>query len=59
MARVMVNGRIIDFFSTHLDANSSATRVAQVKQLVSYAAAEPEQRIVAGDLRPSAPNAAS
>jgi len=49
MARVMVNGRIIDFFSTHLDANSSATRVAQVKQLVSYAAAEPEQRIIAGD----------
>jgi len=49
MARVMVNGRVIDFFSTHLDANSSATRVAEVKQLVSWAAAEPEQRIVAGD----------
>ena len=49
MARVMVNGRIIDVFSTHLNASSSATRLAEVKKLVSWAAAEPEQRIVAGD----------
>ena len=49
MARVMVNGRIINFFSTHLDQKTSATRLAEVKKLVSWAVAESEQRIVAGD----------
>ncbi len=49
MARLNVNGRIIDVFSTHLDQNSSTTRLAQVKQLVTWSAAEPQQRIVAGD----------
>jgi endonuclease/exonuclease/phosphatase family metal-dependent hydrolase len=49
MARVMVNGRILNFFSTHLDQKTSATRLAEVKKLVSWAVAESEQRIVAGD----------
>jgi len=49
MARLNINGRIVDVFSTHLDASSSATRVAQVKQLVTWSAAQPQQRIVAGD----------
>jgi endonuclease/exonuclease/phosphatase family metal-dependent hydrolase len=47
--RVNVNGRNITAFSTHLDHQSSATRVTQVKQLVSWAAGQPEQRIIAGD----------
>jgi len=49
MARVNVNGRIIDVFSTHLDQNSSGTRLTQVKQLVTWSANQPQQRIVAGD----------
>jgi len=49
MARLNVNGRIVDMFSTHLDQNSSATRLAEVKQLVTWSATEPQQRIIAGD----------
>jgi endonuclease/exonuclease/phosphatase family metal-dependent hydrolase len=49
MVRVTVNGQTINFFSTHLDHQSSATRVAQVKQLVSWAGTQMEQRIIAGD----------
>jgi endonuclease/exonuclease/phosphatase family metal-dependent hydrolase len=49
MVRLHINGRIVDMFSTHLDQNSSATRLAEVKQLVTWSVAEPEQRIVAGD----------
>ena len=51
MIRVRVNGKVIDFFSTHLENTSTdnATRVAQVDDLVAWAVAEPEQRIVAGD----------
>jgi len=49
MARVNVNGRILNIFSTHLDHQSSATRVTQVKQLVAWADNHSEQRIVAGD----------
>jgi endonuclease/exonuclease/phosphatase family metal-dependent hydrolase len=50
MIRVNVNGRIINVFSTHLDHQSSATRVLQVKQLVAWADNHSEQRIIAGDL---------
>jgi endonuclease/exonuclease/phosphatase family metal-dependent hydrolase len=49
MARVNVNGRIVNVFSTHLDHTSSALRLTQVKQLVPWAATHSEQRIVAGD----------
>jgi endonuclease/exonuclease/phosphatase family metal-dependent hydrolase len=49
MARVNVNGRNISVFSTHLDHTSSAYRLTQVRQLVSWASTQPEQRIVAGD----------
>jgi endonuclease/exonuclease/phosphatase family metal-dependent hydrolase len=49
MARVNVNGRIINIFSTHLDHQSSATRLSQVRQLVSWADNHSEQRIIAGD----------
>jgi endonuclease/exonuclease/phosphatase family metal-dependent hydrolase len=49
MVRVNVNGRNLSLFSTHLDHQSSATRVAQVRQLVSWAGTQMEQRIIAGD----------
>ena len=49
MARVNVNGRIVNVFSTHLDHQSSATRLSQVRQLVAWADNHAEQRIIAGD----------
>ena len=49
MARVNVNGRNVSVFSTHLDHTSSSYRLTQVRQLVSWASTQPEQRIVAGD----------
>jgi endonuclease/exonuclease/phosphatase family metal-dependent hydrolase len=49
MVRVTVNGRNVSVFSTHLDHQSSSTRVSQVRQLVNWSATYPEQRIVAGD----------
>ena len=49
MLRLNVNGRIVNVFSTHLDHQSSSTRVTQVRQLVNWMATHAEQRIVAGD----------
>ena len=49
MLRVNVNGRNVSLFSTHLDHQSSSNRLSQVRQLVSWAGGQPEQRIVAGD----------
>jgi endonuclease/exonuclease/phosphatase family metal-dependent hydrolase len=49
MIRINVNGRNIHVFSTHLDHQSSSTRLTQVKQLVGWADNYAEQRIVAGD----------
>jgi endonuclease/exonuclease/phosphatase family metal-dependent hydrolase len=49
MARLNVNGRIVNVFSTHLDHQSSATRLSQVRQLVAWADNHAEQRIIAGD----------
>lgn len=49
LVRVNVNGRNLSLFSTHLDHQSSSTRLSQVRQLVTWALTQPEQRIVAGD----------
>jgi endonuclease/exonuclease/phosphatase family metal-dependent hydrolase len=49
MISLNVNGRNVNVFSTHLDASASSTRLAQVRQLVSWAATNAEQRIIAGD----------
>ena len=49
MITINVNGRNINVFSTHLDHQASSTRLAQVRQLVPWAATNAEQRIVAGD----------
>jgi endonuclease/exonuclease/phosphatase family metal-dependent hydrolase len=48
-ARITVNGRTINFTSTHLDHRSSAYRLTEVKQLKTWLAGIAEQRIVAGD----------
>ncbi|HET7219794.1 MAG TPA: DNRLRE domain-containing protein [Vicinamibacterales bacterium] len=49
MVRINVNGRMVNVFSTHLDHQSSSTRLTQVRQLVAWADNFAEQRIVAGD----------
>jgi len=49
MARLNVNGRIVNVFSTHLDHQASSTRLTQVKQLVAWSDNYSEQRILAGD----------
>jgi endonuclease/exonuclease/phosphatase family metal-dependent hydrolase len=49
MVRINVNGRMVNVFSTHLDHQSSSTRLTQVRQLVGWADNYAEQRIVAGD----------
>ncbi|HEX5473875.1 MAG TPA: DNRLRE domain-containing protein [Vicinamibacterales bacterium] len=46
---IVVNGRTISFFSTHLDANSSSYRLTEVGELQAWASGISEQRIVAGD----------
>ncbi len=47
--RLTVNGRTVNIFSTHLDADSSSYRTTQIGQLKSWAATFPEHRIIAGD----------
>jgi len=49
MISLNVNGRNVNVFSTHLDHQASSTRLAQVRQLVPWAATNAEQRIIAGD----------
>jgi len=51
VAQVTVNvgGRNINFFATHLDADSSGTRYTQVGELMAYASGFSESRIIVGD----------
>jgi len=46
---INVNGRIINFMSTHFDPDSSSNRAIQAKELVSYASGFAENRILLGD----------
>ena len=48
-AAIIVNGIRVNVFATHLDDGSQSTRVTQMKQLISWAATYPEQRIIVGD----------
>jgi endonuclease/exonuclease/phosphatase family metal-dependent hydrolase len=48
-ATVNINGRTINFFATHLDADASARRATEVSELTSWAAGFSESRIVCGD----------
>jgi endonuclease/exonuclease/phosphatase family metal-dependent hydrolase len=56
-ATVEVGGRTIQFFSTHLDHEDPAVRLAQVQELVDFMAGFPGPQIVAGDFnaRPDTP----
>jgi endonuclease/exonuclease/phosphatase family metal-dependent hydrolase len=47
--RLTINGRTVNIFSTHLDADSSSRRTTQINELKSWASTFPEQRIIAGD----------
>ncbi len=48
-ATITVNGRTLTLMETHLDPDSQPYRLAQAKQVISWAAARPENRIIAGD----------
>lgn len=47
--KITVNGRSINIFSTHLDADSSSRRSTQMSQLKSWMSGFSEQRMVGGD----------
>jgi endonuclease/exonuclease/phosphatase family metal-dependent hydrolase len=49
LATITVNGRAINFISTHLASESSGYRSTQIQQLLPWARSFPEQRIIAGD----------
>jgi endonuclease/exonuclease/phosphatase family metal-dependent hydrolase len=48
---VTVNGRLVNFYSTHLDSNSntSSYRIAEVRKLTPCLSNDSQQRIIAGD----------
>jgi endonuclease/exonuclease/phosphatase family metal-dependent hydrolase len=48
---VMVNGRLVNFYATHLDSKTytSSYRIGEVRKLTPCLANDAEQRIVAGD----------
>lgn len=46
---IAVNGRNINFMSTHFDPDSASNRLQQAKELVSYANGFAEDRIILGD----------
>ncbi|MDQ3346832.1 MAG: DNRLRE domain-containing protein [Acidobacteriota bacterium] len=48
-ARIVVNGRSVNLFSVHLDADSATRRTTQITQLKSWMGQFSEARIVAGD----------
>jgi endonuclease/exonuclease/phosphatase family metal-dependent hydrolase len=48
-AKITLNSRGINVFSTHLDADSSSRRTTQISQLKTYASGYAEQRVVMGD----------
>jgi endonuclease/exonuclease/phosphatase family metal-dependent hydrolase len=49
LIRISINGRLVNFVSTHLDHKSSSRRLIQVRELKSWLTQFAEQRIVAGD----------
>ena len=47
---VTVNGRLVNFYSTHLDSSDgNSYRIAEVKKLLPCLASDAEQKIIAGD----------
>lgn len=49
LATITVNGRTINFVSTHLASESASYRSTQIQQLMPWARGFAEQRIIAGD----------
>jgi len=50
MATITVNSRDITLISTHLDPDDASLRLVQATEVTSWSAAQPENRIVAGDM---------
>jgi endonuclease/exonuclease/phosphatase family metal-dependent hydrolase len=49
-ANITVNGRSITLLSTHLDPSDATLRLTQATEVVNWAAGEPENRIITGDM---------
>ena len=49
-AAITWNGRPITFILTHLDPDSQSLRLTQATEVTTWAAAEPENRILTGDM---------
>jgi endonuclease/exonuclease/phosphatase family metal-dependent hydrolase len=49
-ARITVNGRTISLVVTHLDPDSLSRRLTQAQQVMGWASAVPENRILTGDM---------
>lgn len=50
MAQITVNSRDITIMSTHLDPYDQTLRLAQATEVTTWAAAQPENRILTGDM---------
>jgi endonuclease/exonuclease/phosphatase family metal-dependent hydrolase len=50
MATISVNSRDITLINTHLDPYDQSLRLAQATEVTTWAAAQPENRIIAGDM---------
>jgi endonuclease/exonuclease/phosphatase family metal-dependent hydrolase len=50
MATITVNNRDITLISTHLDPDDQSLRLTQATEVTGWAAAQPENRIIAGDM---------
>jgi endonuclease/exonuclease/phosphatase family metal-dependent hydrolase len=49
-AHIVVNGRTLSLLVTHLDPYSQSIRLTQAREVISWAAAHPENRILTGDM---------
>lgn len=50
LAQIYVNNRPITLISTHLDPYDATLRLAQAQEVAAWAAPQPENRILAGDM---------
>jgi endonuclease/exonuclease/phosphatase family metal-dependent hydrolase len=50
MATITVNNRDVTLISTHLDPENQSLRLTQATEVTGWAAAQPENRIIAGDM---------
>ena len=48
-AMINVNGRVVNFFSTHLDDSSTSSRLQEISEVNGWTGGMAEQRIIAGD----------